>query len=185
MTARSFRPAFGAIAFLILARWSAIADDGALAKRFAEPPSQARIIKIIHSWPDAPTEQDDLIAKFSRQGFGGVVCNVSFEHYLESEARWQSFQRAVTQAKKAGWTLWLYDERGYPSGNAGGIVLRGHPEWEASGLLAVDAVTDGSEITLAAPPGRLFLAAGFPTRNGRLDPRGRIDLTAACRATGT
>ena len=64
------------------------------------------------------------MAQLQAQGFGGVVCNVSFDQYLESEAKWEAFTRAVNEAKKAGMALWLYDERGYPSGNAGGITLR-------------------------------------------------------------
>ncbi len=179
MTTRIFRHASGALAFLLLLQLRTVADNTSLAQRFADPPAQARILKIIHNWPDAPKEQDELIGRLTRQGFGGVVCNVSFDKYLESEAKWRSFQRAVTEAKKAGWALWLYDERGYPSGNAGGIVLRGHPEWEASGLLIADAASDGSAVTLAAPPGRLFLAAAFPVRDGQIDQAGKIDLAAA------
>ncbi|MGC8643535.1 MAG: hypothetical protein ACP5XB_27070, partial [Isosphaeraceae bacterium] len=130
-----------------------LAADDSVAQRFASPPSEARILKIIHSWPDVPHAQDDLIHRLRRQGFGGVVCNVSFDNYLESDAKWQALKRAVTQAKKAGWALWLYDERGYPSGKAGGIVLKGHPEWEATGLLAVDAATTGETVSLTLPPG--------------------------------
>ena len=85
------------------------------------------------------------------------------------------------QARKAGWALWLYDERGYPSGNAGGIVLRGHPEWEASGLLIADAATDGPSVTLAVPPGELVLAAAFPARGRAIDPAGKVDLSVQVR----
>ncbi len=77
--------------------------------------------------------------------------------------------------------FWLYDERGYPSGNAGGIVLRGHPEWEASGLLIADAETAGSPLTLAVPPGRLFLAAAFPTCDGRIDPAKKVNVASHIR----
>src|SRR5450759_1279526 len=153
MTARMFHHALGAVSLLLLLRPSAIADDGSLVQRFADPPAQARILKIIHNWPDASPAQNELIRQLTRQGFGGVVCNVSFDDYLVSEAKWRSFQHAVVEAKMAGWALWLYDERGYPSGNAGGIVLRGRPEWEASGLLIADAATEGPSISLAAPPG--------------------------------
>jgi len=44
------------------------------------------------------------ISKVATQGFGGVVCNVSFDQYLESEAKWQAFTRAV---KVAASSLWL------------------------------------------------------------------------------
>ena len=108
------------------------------AARFANPPAEARILQIIHNWPDSAPAQDELIRRLQRQGFGGVVCNVSFDEYLESKAKWEAFTRAVREARQAGMALWLYDERGYPSGNAGGLVLRDHPEWEARGWLAAD-----------------------------------------------
>src|SRR5271165_4139897 len=155
MIARMFRPALGAALLLHLLLPGVRADDGSLTQRFANPPAQARILKIIHSWPDAAPAQDELIQQLTKQGFGGVVCNVSFDDYLVSETKWRSFERAVVEAKKAGWALWLYDERGYPSGNAGGIVLHDRPEWEASGLLIADAASDGPAVTLTAPPGRL------------------------------
>ncbi|MBI3922524.1 MAG: hypothetical protein HY318_13965, partial [Armatimonadetes bacterium] len=106
------------------------------------------------------------------------VSNVSFEKYLESEEKWQAFMRAVKEAKKAGMALWLYDERGYPSGNAGGITLRGHPEWEARGLLIADATSDGGQVSLDAPPGKLTLAAAFRGKDGVVDLNGFMDLSA-------
>ena len=54
--------------------------------QFANPPSEALILKIIHNWPDAAEARDCLIRNLQNQGFGGVVCNVSFEKYLESES---------------------------------------------------------------------------------------------------
>ena len=136
--------------------------DAPLAARFADPPASARILKIIHSWPDDPAAQDALRERLLRQGFGGVVCNVGFDDYLESDAKWQAFARAASEAQRAGMALWLYDERGYPSGNAGGLVLRDHPEWEARGLLIADAGCGPGPVTLEAPPGRLVLARAFP-----------------------
>jgi hypothetical protein len=157
------------------------AAEAPLAARFATPPPGSRIFKIIHSWPDEPRDQDALIVQLSRQGFGGVVCNVSFDDYLQSDAKWRSFQRAVTEAKKAGWSLWLYDERGYPSGNAGGQVLRGHPGWEAQGLLVADATTSGAPVDLAVPPGTVMLAAAFPSVHRTIQVAGKLDLTNQVR----
>ena len=144
--------------------------------RFALPPADTRILKIIHNWPDQPGAQDLIISRVATQGFGGVVCNVSFDQYLESEAKWQAFTRAVKAAKQAGDALWLYDERGYPSGNAGGITLRGHPEWEARGLLAATAESEGGPVVLALPPGRLVLAAAFPASGGNIDLAKSVNL---------
>jgi hypothetical protein len=151
------------------------------AARFAQPPANARILKIIHGWPDQSEAQDTLIARLQRQGFGGVVCNVSFQQYLESDAKWAAFQRAVHAAKQAGLALWLYDERGYPSGNAGGLVLRDHPEWEARGLLAANQVFEAGPVELAVPPGKPVLTAAFPLRNGHLDLAGKVDLAPHVR----
>lgn len=142
------------------------APDAPLEVRFARPPAAARLLKIIHGWPDEAAEQDRWRTQLLRQGFGGVVCNVSFREYLESEPRWEAFRRAVTEAKAAGMALWLYDERGYPSGNAGGLVLRDHPEWEAEGLLVADIECGPGPVSLEVPPGELLLAAAFPLHGG-------------------
>lgn len=152
-----------------------------LAARLANPPAEARLLKIIHGWPDKPEAQDEVIRRLTGQGFGGVVCNVSFDQYLESESRWQAFTRAVRAAKEAGLALWLYDERGYPSGNAGGLVLREHPEWEARGWLVASQEFGAGPVELAVPPGQPVLTAAFPVRDGRLEVAGQVDLSAQVR----
>lgn len=153
------------------------------AAQFRNPPAESRIIKIIHSWPDEPARQDALIHTLSTQGFGGVVCNVSFSDYLQNEAKWNAFTRAVATAKQAGFALWLYDEKGYPSAAAGGLVLRNHPEWEARGLLIADREVEGNAAELELPPGAPKLIAAFPLANGQIDLRLRTNL-AACVSTG-
>jgi hypothetical protein len=149
-----------------------------LLARFAEPAAETRILKIIHSWPDAPEAQDTLIRQLAAQGFGGVVCNVSFTDYLTSEAHGRAFVRAVRQAKAAGMTLWLYDERGYPSGLAGGQTLKGHPEWEARGLLIRDRDCRGAA-EVEVPPGRLVLASAYPLTRGQIDLSRPLPLTGS------
>jgi hypothetical protein len=145
---------------------------------FKNPPGDSRILKIIHSWPDGEAEQDALIGSLTTKGFGGVVCNVSFADYLTSEAKWKAFTRAVQAAKQAGFTLWLYDEKGYPSGTAGGIVLRDHPEWEARGLLIADAEGDAGTLAVDVPSGEPFLMAAFPVREGQIVLKGMTNLAA-------
>jgi hypothetical protein len=150
-------------------------------KRFAAPPADARILKIIHNWPDQSDAQDRLISSLRTQGFGGVVCNVSFKQYLESETNWLAFTRAVNTAKRAGFALWLYDERGYPSGNAGGLTLRDHPDWEARGLLVADTESPGGAVALTLPPGKLVLAGAFPVYDGKLALKEKVDLAGQVR----
>ena len=150
--------------------------------RFREPPADCRILKIIHGWPDSPAEQDRWIARLSGQGFGGVVCNVAHRDYLQSADAWESLTRAVSAAREAGFALWLYDEKGYPSGLAGGQVLRQDPSWEAEGLLAVDGVCEEGPVQLAVPPGTLVLAAAYPLQDGVARPERGIDLSGHVNA---
>ena len=149
-----------------------------LAERFANPPAASRIIKIIHRLPLVPAEQDAQFQTLIRQGFGGFVSNVSFRDYLENEEYWRAFVRGVTEAKRAGMSLWLYDERGYPSGLAGGITMRGHPEYEARGLLIADASSEGGPVNLDVPPGKRVLTAAFPVRDGVIAMNKPVDLSA-------
>jgi len=141
-------------------------------------PSESRILKIIHSWPDDPSAQDALIGWLTNRGFGGVVCNVSFTDYLESDQRWKAFERVVPEAKQAGLSLWLYDEKGYPAAAAGGLVLRDHPEWQARGLLIADDEGQTGPLTVNIPPGRVFLIAGFLVRDGMIDPQQSTNLSS-------
>lgn len=150
-------------------------------ERFARPPADARILKIIHNWPDEPHAQDQSIGRLRRQGFGGVVCNVSFDQYLESDDKWLAFVRAVNEAKKAGFAMWLYDERGYPSGNAGGLTLRDNPEWQARGLLFACTESRGGAVSLTVPPGRLVLAGAYSVRGGSIDIATKKDLAGCIR----
>ena len=157
------------------------ARPASLVERFAVPPAEARILKMVHNLPDAPADQDSLMQMLRAQGFGGMVVNVSSTEYLESDAKWAAFVRGVEEAKKAGMALWLYDERGYPSGNAGGITMRDHPEWEARGWLVAEADSTGGPVALELPPGTLVRASAFPVSDGTLDLDKAVDLAAQVR----
>jgi hypothetical protein len=67
-------------------------------------------------------------------GLGGIVCNVAFGDYLRSEANWQSCIDAVKACAEVGLRVWIYDEDGYPSGAAGGLVLQENAGLEALAL---------------------------------------------------
>ena len=141
-------------------------EDRPLAERFVDPPPSARILKMIHGQPDAKPQQNKLLRKLADQGFGGFVVNVAFQGYMEDETKWPAFQRGVRMAKASGMSLWLYDEYGYPSGSAGGLTLRGHPEWAARGLLVAETNVCGGSVSLPVPPGRLVSAIALPRHNG-------------------
>ena len=99
MIAKPLRHALLAACVVLFTCLSVLSADDILVRKFIDPPKESRILKIIHSWPDDPPAQDALVRRLSEQGFGGVVCNVSFEKYLESQAAWRAFQRAVDRAK--------------------------------------------------------------------------------------
>ncbi len=67
-------------------------------------------------------------------GLGGIVCNVAFDSYLRSDANWQTCVEAVKSCAQVGLRVWIYDEEGYPSGAAGGLVLKEDPAFEALAL---------------------------------------------------
>lgn len=114
------------------------------------PPAADRPLQIVHEVDLAgklPEGMDQLLPDgkpselavkgldyYQQRGLGGLVCNVSFRDYLQSEAHWSKLAKAVEACRKLGMTVWIYDEHGYPSGGAGGLVLENHPEFEAQEL---------------------------------------------------
>lgn len=114
------------------------------------PPVSDRPLQIVHGVHLARPAQggadqsrsdrtlDDLARQaleFYRQlGLGGVVCNVSFQDYLESEAHWEELQAVIRACQELGLIAWIYDEKGYPSGGAGGLVVAKNREFEAQEL---------------------------------------------------
>lgn len=151
------------------------------ADPFVDPPARFRILKIVHGLPDKPAGQDKLLATLAAQGFGGMATNVSFHDYLQNEQHWQSFVEGIHKAKQAGMALWLYDEHGYPSGNAGGLTMRGHPEWEARGLFIADQVVGSGPMALDVPPGQLKRAVALPIVEGRIALDKAIELGGEAR----
>lgn len=70
-----------------------------------------------------------------KRNIDGIVINVNGNNgYLENNENWNTFIIGMTIAKKLGFKMWIYDEKGYPSGGAGGIVLRDNPQYEAKGI---------------------------------------------------
>ncbi len=79
--------------------------------------------------------------RYRDHGLGGLVCNVAFQDYMTSEQNWKTLIATVEACHELGLIVWIYDEQGYPSGAAGGLVLKENPAYEALEL-AFDA---GSE----------------------------------------
>ncbi len=151
-------------------------ETGTRAERFANPPASARILPLHHRRPDSAKAADAEIATLRRRGFGGMASNVNpGTNYLRSATAWDTLRHVARQAKSAGMAMWLYDEDGYPSGTARDLVLRGHPEWEARGIMiAATNAAAGTRVSLPLPPGTFRRALACPLKDGVL-----LDLDAA------
>lgn len=98
-----------------------------------KPPLSDRPLQIVHALADRKASPEAMSYYLDR-GLGGVVTNVPFHQYMQSEERWKNLVAAVEACARRGMVVWLYDEEGYPSGSAGGLVLREHPDFEARAL---------------------------------------------------
>ena len=86
------------------------------------PPATDRPLQIVHGIPAARASVEGM-QYYRDRGLGGIVCNVAFDQYLQSEANWKTLEQGIAACRQLGLVVWLYDEEGYPSGAAGGLVL--------------------------------------------------------------
>ena len=133
---------------------------------------------------------EDLQAK----GFGGLVTNVCQADYLRNDEEWTILRWLIQTSHEMGLRVWLYDEKGYPSGGAGGLTLdEGNPDWQAQGL-AMKAVTfgPGEPIFIPFPKGHTSVYAAYAWKTASLDelseeellsPRKTYDLTGQADLT--
>ncbi len=110
------------------------------------PGNDLRPLQIVHGMSLPPAQGDEgpesVAARYLQQlqelGLGGIVCNMPFRNYLQGEEAWQMLATVIQQCQDRNMVVWLYDEEGYPSGAAGGLVLQEDPAFEALEL-AYDA----------------------------------------------
>ncbi len=123
-----------------------------MERDFRNPPFEYRPLQMIHGF--GQIEGLGIRASLmglKDMGIGGVVVNIGLENYMFDEGQWEILRDGVKEAKRLGFVIWLYDEKGYPSGTAGGLTLEGHPEFEAIGLTRMKDSSGGAvfrEITL-------------------------------------
>ena len=99
---------------------------------FAIPPREFRPLQIVHG----RDLTDPKTVEYYRDqcGLGGLVVNVGGSGYIRSDENWSRFLKGARNLKEAGMRMWIYDEDGYPSLSAGGVVLEGRPELRAQEL---------------------------------------------------
>ncbi|HUT93358.1 MAG TPA: hypothetical protein VMY37_28095 [Thermoguttaceae bacterium] len=108
--------------------------------RWEKPPAEDRPMQIVHGIPPQRATPEGMRYYLDR-GLGGIVCNVAFQDYMRSEEHWKTLVAGVDACRELGMVVWLYDEDGYPSGAAGGLVLEENPAFEATEL-AFDPTRD-------------------------------------------
>jgi hypothetical protein len=140
------RSAFVSLMFVVIVLCSFISaqDRGSPAQAsqlpsdwsaaWQNPPAELRPLQIVHGVP-AEQANDAGMTALKDLGLGGIVCNVDFSEYLVSQAHWETLAAAVEACRKAGLIVWIYDEDGYPSAAAGGLVLKRDRAYEALALI--------------------------------------------------
>ncbi len=125
---------FGIVALLM----ASPRNSSNLPTLFRSPLAEFRPLQIIHGFDNLGSDIETIrkrLKELRALGIGGLVVNVSFRDYLRSEEQWRLFLDGLKVAEELGFVLWLYDEEGYPSGVAGGLVLEKNPDYEAIGLV--------------------------------------------------
>ena len=147
-------------------------------ERFRNPPASARLLPIyLGDVVNKGDQFEDVLQEILAEGSGGTVMSMPWINYLQKECDWKVFRKSVLRARELGMRLWLYDERGFPSGTAGGETLKGHPEWAARGLhAAVTNVVGGCDVELSLPTGTVVSASAYPLVDGKLEWSKSIDL---------
>ena len=136
-------------------------------------------LKITHELVRDPAMSDDELRAYLQnrlqtladKGFGGVVTNVSNRNYAQDPEEWRKMAIAVDTACEMGLRVWLYDEKGYPSGGAGGLTVDANPDFEAVGLVMLTReLAPGESMTQELPRGHecFMHAAAFPCRDGKI-----------------
>ena len=106
----------------------------------------------------------DELTNLVAHGVGGIAVNVCHQNgYLDNDEGWNRFLAGLEIAIRMGLRIWLYDEAGYPSGSAGGILTQEHPELEATGLYRIVHKQVGAtfSVPLPNPKARVFSIFGL------------------------
>ena len=112
---------------------------------FTTPDNKYRALRIEHYFPNIPGETAaDKVQSFAAYGFGGMATNAAWDaSYLQSKLELANFNEFVQAMHTAGYRVWLYDEKGYPSGAAGDLTVKDHPEYAAVRLMQLKRNGDG------------------------------------------
>jgi hypothetical protein len=142
-----------------------------LCDKLSHPDRKYAIYPIVHGGIAG-----DISERVEAQGFAGVVGNVPYgEGYPNDAGEWDRTEKGFRTFTDKGLHTWIYDEKGYPSGSAGGVVIDEHPDFTAKGLVCYEywrTISGPSRYRSDVPGGRLFKAMLLPLASGEA-----IDVT--------
>lgn len=150
-----------------------------IIENFKNPNRNYAIYPIVHS----SVSDKSLIETLDRRGFGGVVGNVQYTiDFPYNEDKWLATEEGVREYINRGMKVWIYDEKGYPSGTAGGYVTEEDPQYVAKGLYCYDYwrhIYGPCDYRADVPGDELWRAVIVPVNGG--DP---IDVTKCLNEKG-
>ncbi|MBO5670720.1 MAG: hypothetical protein J6S41_04155, partial [Clostridia bacterium] len=103
----------------------------------------------------------ERLLRLKRLGYGGVAVSPSYDAYLTEESMKETLE-LIRYAGELGLRVWIYDEKFYPSGSAGGTVPHEHPTLEAKALAMLCCEPDElGLICLNSPHGYSSVIAAY------------------------
>ena len=93
---------------------------------FSNPDKKYRGLRIVHEYTAPRGDSYEEKARIIKEiGWGGVVTNDYWdENYLTDKNTLNELNSFVQALHKEGLRVWIYDEKGYPSGSAGGLTVK-------------------------------------------------------------
>ncbi|MCL2814249.1 MAG: hypothetical protein FWD23_06590 [Oscillospiraceae bacterium] len=134
---------------------------------FQNPDRRYAIFPIIHGGVAAPNTYEE---KIDSLGYAGIVGNVPYGRgYPNDENEWKQTEQGFRSFVDKGMYTWIYDEKGYPSGSAGGAVIDENPEFVAEGLYCYEywrTLNGPMHYRSDVPGDKLFRAMLLPLDGG-------------------
>ncbi len=151
------------------------------AKSFSHPDRRYAIYPIYHQGILNGAKNVESVLDY---GYAGIVGNLPYtDNFPNDQDAWDQTEKAYRTLIENGLHTWIYDEKGYPSGTAGGAVIDENPDFVAEGLYCYEywKTLTGPCSYRADVPGDHLVSALLLPLNGE-DP---VDVTSSQDARGT